>query len=300
MTLPRFLSLLLGGAFFVLTSCAQQPTRAPTGDENVPPIAVLDEVMQSHVIGQPIPYLVIKPENYPGPLPVVYFLHGRGDDRNMFKRLSGITLYRAHLKSGGRPFALVALTGTLNGHDYYWANESGLNGRPWATMLMEELIPHIEKKHALGDGSDKRAIAGISMGSAGAFQLSMNYPGWFKCVAGHSFVARDPESAVQAFPTTFANLRAYMKVDPIRLLRKHRITGKKPFEKVWVDIGGGDSALFVMRARQAERELKAMGYDKEPGSMIDIARTYPEGGHNDAYWVARMPEYIRWYGQCFE
>ncbi len=253
-------------------------------------------ILHSEIVNEDVTSWILMPKFNQSPMPVVYFLHGRDDSPLMFSRV-GLAAYEEHLKNGGRPFAVVAFQGKNKDRNFYWVDEA--RGLPWATMLITEVLPQIETKFNIGKDVKKRMIAGISMGSAGALQLSMNFPNIFKCAAGHSLVVRDAKSAVEQFPIAFGSEQEYEKRNPLSLLKKFKSQKIKPFEKVWIDIGGQDNPAFIKWAKEVAQELKQMGYSSDNFNKIDIAEDYKEGAHDDTYWKARMPEYLNWYARCF-
>jgi S-formylglutathione hydrolase FrmB len=235
-----------------------------------------------------IPYWIIKPEGeFFVPLPVVYFLHGRGGNRFMFRDIGGVNALKDHLEKGGSPFVVVGLSGTFEGKDTYWVNETRDN-------ILNKMIPEIEKLHSIG-GANNRMMAGISMGSHGAFQMALTTK-LFKCVAGHSLVLRDYNSMNAQFPGMFGTKRQFAKRDPVQLIKKYKSKKRLPFAKAWVDIGGKDSPEFISRAKIMQDELTRLGFDQ---SYLDVAQGHPNGAHDFPYWTSRIQDYVEWYGQCF-
>lgn len=276
------LGLALGGAL-ILAGCTSQPKRELAAGQAIEVINEED-------------FWALIPRNQPPGMPVLYFLHGRGNTEFMFQDMGGVERYLEYVAKGGRPFAVVAFNGNEEGRDYYWVDEVGPGGKAWATYLMRELLPALEKRFHIGGARERRMIAGISMGSAGSYQLAMNFPGLFRCVAGHSMVVRDAASAVKDFPIAFGSEEIYReRFDPIELAKKYRARGEKPFEKAWLDIGGKDNPAWIARAGELAGVLESMGY---PKSRFDVAEKYPEQGHTYEYWRGRMAEYMTWYADC--
>lgn len=254
----------------------------------------------SPIVNQEVPYWIMRPSiKSRKPLPVVYFLHGRGGSSQMFKELHGVKVYKEYLERGGKPFALVALTGTYAGQDTYWVNDARVGGPQWADAILKQIIPKLENKHGIG-GVENRAIAGISMGSHGAFQLALNSKGMFKCVAGHSLVLRDYQSFSEHFPGLFGTPEDFAKRDPLSLLRRHNLSRRIPIDRVWIDIGGKDLPEFIKWALPFKKELERAGFGQIRPNYMDIGRDFPQGDHSYSYWIERLPEYVAWYGQCFK
>ncbi len=289
------LSLLLS---VISLSCSRTPVRDPSTRSIE--INEQDLVISSRFLKMEYPYLIYRPI-IPSdePLPVVYFLHGRGGSRKILRDLGGVKLVKDYLEQGGKPFVLVALSGTFNGKDTYWVDDVRSGGLKIKTALLNEIIPEIEKRHKIGGRSQKRMIAGVSMGSHGAFQLSLNSSRMFRCTAGHSLVIRNFKSMSTEFPGLFGNEREFSKRDPLSLLKKYMFGFKPSMKKIWIDIGGKDDKNFIRWAQELKSELIRLGYTETNGDMLDIGEDYPEGRHDASYLLTRFPQYLEWYGRCF-
>lgn len=257
---------------------------------------ITEGIYRSDLVKREVPYWAMIPTAQSrSPIPVVYFLHGRGGSARQFLEVDGPKMLEAHVKNGGRPFAVIALSGRVDNRDTYWVNEA--RGLPWADMLLKEMIPALEVKYFVGGHADNRMIAGISMGSHGAFQLGLNSQGMFRCAAGHSIVVRDYESASQQFPLAFGTRAEFARRDPMTLMRAFVDRRQVPLKKVWIDIGKQDDALFLRQARLFKTELTRIGYSANHGDKLDVDLT--DGRHDYDYWKRRMAEYISWYDRCF-
>ncbi len=251
---------------------------------------------RSDLVKRDVPYWAMVPTVQSRfPTPVVYFLHGRGGTPRQFLEVDGPKILEAHVKNGGRPFAVIALSGRVENRDTYWVNEA--RGLPWADMILKEMIPALEVKYFVGGHDENRMIAGISMGSHGAFQLGLNSQGMFRCAAGHSIVVRDYATASQQFPVAFGTRAEFDRRDPLTLLRAFIDRRQVPLKKVWIDIGKQDDPLFLRQARLFKQELARIGYSANHGDKLDVDLT--DGRHDYDYWKKRMPEYINWYSRCF-
>lgn len=298
--------LLLGFAAISLLFClaggSHSRVRNVASGERVQAVS-REETFWSDRLQRPIPYWVFKPAHQPEEvLPVVYFLHGLGESHLWFESLGGKTALEDHLMRGGQAFAVVALMGREGSHNYYWLDEAGSEHlsekpTPWASMLIKDLAPAIEKKHNIGGSKSQRAIAGISMGSAGAFQLAFNNPDQFECVAGHSLVLRTATSAIKDFPLQFGNPAEFKKRDPVSLAGEAIAKRVKPFGRAWIDLGGRETEERLSRAREFRSLLLAMGMARE---SLDVGEKSPLGEHNLDYWTSNLPGWISWYSQCFK
>jgi S-formylglutathione hydrolase FrmB len=228
-------------------------------------------------------------------IPVVYFLHGRGGSHKMFSELGGEAVWKNSFQRSTHPMAIIALSAKYDDRDTYWVNEA--RGVRWADMILQEMIPWLEKKFSVGGTNDLRMVSGISMGSHGAFQLGINSNGMFRCAAGHSIVVRNFETASAQFPIAFGDRQEFAQRDPLTLLQRYADYRQVPLKKVWIDIGKQDDAHFRAQARLFGRELRRLGFSSPQGSHIEVEQR--DGRHDYPYWQQRMAEYILWYQNCF-
>jgi endo-1,4-beta-xylanase len=133
-------------------------------------------LLDSKKMGHPVGYVVWTPRDYDASgntrYPVIYFLHGMGGNESA--------------DSGG--FSGQVAKGIREGHlpavicVFPNGGRSGYRGNV-EKMIVEELIPLIDKSYPTRAEAKSRAVAGFSMGGAGSVQLSILHPELF-CVAG--------------------------------------------------------------------------------------------------------------------
>jgi enterochelin esterase-like enzyme len=110
--------------------------------------------------------------------PVLYLLHGRGDDQTgwvQFGEVLHIT-DKAIREGTATPMIIVmpdantGKKGYLNSIDNSWNYED---------FFFKELIPYIEKTYRAKTEKRHRAIAGLSMGGGGTFMYALHHPEMF-------------------------------------------------------------------------------------------------------------------------
>jgi len=180
--LPRvfWLCMLAGHWLVVLSSTAMaQREERPVSWVNpkLPNGAGLTHhVLSSQSLGHDVGYVVWTPPDYDSSgstrYPVIYFLHGMGgNEASDSAGFSGL-VDRA-IRDGSVPPAICVFP---NG------GRSGYRGTV-EKMIVEELIPLIDKSYPTKAAAKSRAVAGFSMGGAGAVRLSLLHPELF-CAAG--------------------------------------------------------------------------------------------------------------------
>jgi S-formylglutathione hydrolase FrmB len=146
--------------------------------------------MNSRILKHPVHYCVYLPAGYdagaekhpPQKYPVLYFLHGLGDNEQTLFNSGGWTLLdelRRQHKLG--EFLIVAPEG---GRTFYINSADGRVR--YGDFFLQEFVPLIEGKYRISKNRDNRAISGISMGGYGALRLAFSHPEMFSAASAQS------------------------------------------------------------------------------------------------------------------
>ncbi len=146
--------------------------------------------LNSRVLKHEIHYCVYLPAGYdpgatkrpPQSYPVLYFLHGLGDNEQTLFNSGGWTLLddlRQRHKIG--EFLIVAPEG---GRTFYINSADG--SVRYSDFFLQEFIPLIESKYRVSRGRRNRAISGVSMGGYGALRFAFSHPEMFSAVSAQS------------------------------------------------------------------------------------------------------------------
>lgn len=163
------------------------PVETPAKATQRPPVAWVNSklpkgpglkhaILSSKAMGHDVGYVVATPPDYDASgnteYPVIYFLHGMGGNESADSGgFSG--LVRRGIHSGQMPPVICVFP---NG------GRSGYRGGV-EEMIVDELIPLIDKTYPTRANAASRAVAGFSMGGAGAVRLSLLHSELF-CAAG--------------------------------------------------------------------------------------------------------------------
>jgi acetyl esterase/lipase/enterochelin esterase-like enzyme len=115
--------------------------------------------------------------------PVIYFLHGRSVDSKRPITAGYIARIDAEIRSGVMPPAIVVLVQGLNTGWYVDAQDGQ---HPMESVLVKDLIAHIDATYRTIATREGRAIEGHSMGGYGALHIGFKYPDLFAAVTGNS------------------------------------------------------------------------------------------------------------------
>jgi len=133
-------------------------------------------ILKSESLGHEVGYVVWTPPGYSEKTkkryPVIYFLHGSGGDESADSGGFSEWVKKA-IEDGALPPVICVFP---NGGMSAYRGEV-------EKMIIEELIPFIDKNYRTIAKPNSRALAGFSMGGAGSVYLSIMHPESF-CAAG--------------------------------------------------------------------------------------------------------------------
>ncbi len=261
--------MLAGAAYLVLAATVFAPV-------NRHGARLVHLEIHSKAVGRNLGVSVMVPEHpgRHGDRPLLVFLHGRSGSEQTF---TGDQAVFSGLKALGRNAPVVAFPdGGIHG---YWHDRAGGG---WGSWVMDEAIPSVVRR--FGIDPHRVAIGGISMGGFGAYDLALHNPGRFCAVGGHS-PALWFEGGETA-PGAFDDAADFARNDVVGMVRGD--PGAFAGMRVWNDYGDEDPFRvydegFVAYLRQDGADLSAHTW---------------HGGHDNGYWDAHWPTYLRFYANA--
>ncbi|HXS12665.1 MAG TPA: alpha/beta hydrolase-fold protein [Acidobacteriaceae bacterium] len=150
------------------------------------------------------PYFVYTPPNYDprhkGGYPVLYLLHGWSDYGDGWLTVGKADLMLDSLISTGSivPMIVVMPQGygdysfVTSGHTV-WDDQAKVIGNLtlYSKMLMQEIVPAVERDYPIARGRDNHAIAGLSMGGLESLTIGVNHADYFAYVGGFSSAVKN-------------------------------------------------------------------------------------------------------------
>ena len=280
----------------VLTASSRTPVPSPTADARGECLSV-----PSRILGRSVPYCVILPPGYGEDAnrryPVLYFLHGLGDNQQMFVRSGGFNLIEELWdRHEIGDFILVSPAGYasffMNSYDGRFRYED---------FFIQEFIPFIENRYRVAARRESRGIGGISMGGYGALRLAFLHPQLFGSVSSHSAalmeklpaisVGNSPESGrLRILGNVFGSPpdRSFWdRNNPLTIARTAEFAGMK----IYFDCGSEDDYGFEAGAEALHKVLLSRRIPHE-------FHLYP-GGHNWGYFAKHLPDSLRFDSEAF-
>ncbi len=145
------------------------------------------------------PYFVYTPPSFDakrkGGYPVLYLLHGWSDYGDGWITVGRAQYILDSLISTGSivPMIVVMTQGYgdysfVTSGDTVWDDPAKIteNLTLYSNMLMQEIVPAVEREYPVAKGRDNHAIAGLSMGGLESVTIGINHADYFAYVGGFS------------------------------------------------------------------------------------------------------------------
>ena len=184
------------------------------------------KIFHSKTIHADVSYLIYFPPDYEresgARYPVLYYLHGSGGTPAATAEVA--RRVDKAIRAGRIAPMIVILVNGLHGDTMYCDTPDG--HYPLETVIMKELIPHVDGAYRTIASREGRAIAGFSMGGFGAAHLGFKYPEMFAVISieaptllGPNLQGTAPAEAWRRlFPTALGGSMDYFRAnDPFTL-----------------------------------------------------------------------------------
>jgi S-formylglutathione hydrolase FrmB len=264
--------------------------------------------LESKILKQTVHYCVYLPKGYNASMashheqryPVLYFLHGLGDNEQTLFNSGGWTVLddlRRHDKIGD--FLIVAPEGLR----CFYIN-SVSNSYRYNDFFLGEFVPHIESKYRVRRSREGRAISGISMGGYGALRFAFAHPEMFSAVSAQSAALitatpQDLDTAARAGAPLGKTLAAVFG-NPIDVphwienspcvLAKRNVAGVRKLA-IYFNCGEDDNYGFEKGAAALHDLLKKENVKHE-------YHLYP-GDHSLSYFLSHFSEVMEFHSRAF-
>jgi S-formylglutathione hydrolase FrmB len=257
--------------------------------------------VSSKILARHVPYCVVLPPSFDVDksrhFPILYFLHGLGDNEQFFIHSAAWNLVEDMRDKGELGDFLIA---TPEARSSFYINARDGKNR-YEDFLVQEFFPYIEKRYRALPGRPDRAISGISMGGYGALHLAFRHPQLFSSVSAHSAALINKLPAFLAGVTpdsprsrvlggVFGNPpdpSFWEQNSPITIARTANLAGMK----IYFDCGDEDDFGFDSGARALDRVLS----ERRIAHQFHI---YP-GRHDASYFAEHLPASLAFHWGLF-
>jgi len=227
--------------------------------------------------------------------PVLYLLHGGGDDQTgwvQFGEVLNIT-DKAIADGTATPMVIIMPDGNTGRRGFFNDIKGDWN---YEDFFFQELVPFVEKKYRIKSEKRFRAIAGLSMGGGGTFMYALHHPEMFSSACPLS-ASVGPLSLDEARKSITKNnpgiadsliVNYYKQHSALELINNIPDDQKKAVR--WYIDDGDDDFLYegnclvhiAMRKKEIPHEFRVR-----------------DGGHTWTYWRASLPSVLEFISQAF-
>lgn len=252
--------------------------------------------MQSKILKMDRKYALYLPPDYETSqrsYPVLYLLHGHGDDQTGWVQFGEVlTIADAAINSGKATTMIIVMPDANTGIAGY-VNDAKGDWR-YEDFFFQEFMPYIEKTYRIKPDKHYRAVAGLSMGGGGTFVYAMHHPELFSsaCPLSAATDMKIIDSLNNFRFTTGVKSKAkedyYNNYNVLSLIERMPDDQKKAVR--WYIDCGDDDFLY------------------EGNSLVHIAMRKKEiphefrirnGVHNWVYWRTSLPEVLEFVSMAF-
>jgi enterochelin esterase-like enzyme len=243
-------------------------------------------------------YAVYLPPDYESSdrsYPVLYLLHGGGDDQTGWVQFGEVLHITDKAINEGKATPMVIIMPDANtGQRGYFNNATGT--WRYEDFFFEELMPFVEKKYRIKAEKRYRAIAGLSMGGDGSFTYTLHHPELFSSACPLSagtgpLTLEDAKTRLRRDNATIADsmIEKFYKRQSVPVLVNALPDSLKRSVRWYIDCGDddflyeGNSLVHIaMRKREIPHEFRIRN-----------------GGHSWTYWRNALPEVLEFISQAF-
>ena len=254
--------------------------------------------MTSQILKSERKYAIYLPADYETSgrsYPVLYLLHGSGDDQSGWVQFGEVKhLADKAIREGKSTDMIIVMPDGNTGQRGYFNSPSG--DWNYEDFFFQEFIPFIEKTYRIRAEKRYRAIAGLSMGGGGTLMYALHHPDLFSSACPLS-ASTGPISLEEASTRWEKQYPGISKDDLTKFYSRHSALelvksmpdDQKKAVRWYIDCGDddflfeGNSMLHIaMRKKEIPHEFRIR-----------------EGAHNWTYWREALPNVLEFVSQTF-
>jgi len=254
--------------------------------------------MNSEILNMDRNYAIYLPPDYETSsrsYPVLYLLHGLGDDQTGWIQFGEVKKIADNAIINGDATPMIIVMPDANTGEVGYFN---IPSKDWMyeDFFFNELMPHVESKYRIKSDKRFRAISGLSMGGGGTLTYALHRPDLFSAAAPLSSAtgSTDVEESLKrirryGFEFTRAEMQSLLKANhPLELIKD--IPLNKLNSVRWYIDCGDDDYLFE------DNSLLHIAFSKRG---INHEYRVRDGAHTWTYWRESLPTVLEFVSQGF-
>jgi len=263
-----------------------------------------EQNIKSDILKRNVKYAIYLPADYETSnrsYPVVYLLHGYGDDHTGWLQFGEVNRYADKAIAEGKiPPMIIVMPDA--GATFYINSFDGK--QTYEDFFFKEFMPDVEREYRIKASKKYRAVAGLSMGGFGTLVYSLKHPEMFSAAAALSAAVRSDDDFMtitdarwaEAYSKVFGpdlkgseRLNATWKNNSILGLVQSKTTDELKTVRYWIDCGDddalskGNSLLHI-----------ALAEKKVPHEF-----RIRDGAHTWTYWRTGITDALEFIGDSF-
>lgn len=227
--------------------------------------------------------------------PVLYLLHGSGDDQTGWIQFGEVlNIADKAIKEGTATPMIIVMPDANTGRRGYFNSIKG----DWLyeNFFFDEFMPFIEKKYRIKTTKQHRAISGLSMGGGGTFMYALHHPELFSAACPlsasvGSFSLEDAKVSIKRGTPDVTDLEIenyYNRHSTLALVNAMPDTDKTKVR--WYIDSGDDDRLT---------EGNALVHIAMTKKQIPHEFRIRDGAHNWTYWRDSLPKVLEFVSASF-
>jgi enterochelin esterase-like enzyme len=255
--------------------------------------------MTSKILKMERKYAIYLPPDYETSersYPVLYLIHGAGDDQTGWVQFGEVLNIADEAINSGKVTPMIIVMPDANTGKRGYVNDIKGEWR-YEDFFFEEFMPFVEKAYRIKGEKRYRAVAGLSMGGEGTFIYALHHPELFSSACPLS-AATGPRSVEEmknyrlwgaSDNVSTADQEAYFKKYSVLSLVENMPDNQKRAVRWYIDCGDddflyeGNSLVHIaMRKKEIPHECRMR-----------------DGGHTWTYWRVALPVVLEFVSMSF-
>ncbi len=254
--------------------------------------------MKSTILNSERKYAIYLPPDYDTSArsyPVLYLLHGSGDDQTGWVQFGEVLRIADAAIEKGTATPMVIIMPDANTGKRGCFNDISGEWR-YEDYFFEEFMPYVEKAYRIKGEKRYRAVAGLSMGGGGSFMYALHRPELFSSACPLSAYV-GPLTVTALEEKLIRNNEIYADSDLQAYFERHNAVSlignmtenQKTAVRWFIDCGdddflyeGNSLAHIAMRKKDIPHEFRVRN-----------------GGHNWTYWRESLPMVLEFVSDAF-